>query len=286
MPKLKNFLKRLSAAKGSFSSYPWRKKAITAASVPIILILLIGGFSLLSASQARIASLRIKETFKSGRVCRNTCLSARRDSEKVLLEELEAKPGKTGRLIMAQLLDPAEEDDFKAELLGLLASAYGRDNPPAYLKEQLAAGDPELKALILENFRPEKEPKDLAALYLGWLGDQAEAEAVRLAASDGLSNMADKPAAFTVEQIGIIRSLALAPGTSDRLRRALVLLLGDYHPLFPAETIAAWQDLHSGVGVDPISRTFAADFLNRFSGRRDWAMPIVSEEEWNEYYND
>ncbi len=285
MLHLKKIFKKLSRLGKLSLATSRRRKIALAVSVFLAAVSLLAGWAFINGSPEQVALLRIRESLEEEGICRDSCLAARQKDEESLLSKLRAGSKKLERQVRSRLLDPAESEAFRAELLDLLAEVYGSTNPPSYLREQLSTSDQELKALLLETFTFERDPSALAASYFGWLGDQTESEAVKLAAVAGLSRLPDKKNGFRGNQVETISALALGPETGRRLRPALVLLLGDYYPLFPKETLAAWQDIYSGIDIDPVSRAFAADFLIRFSGRSDWALPTVSEADWAEYYN-
>jgi len=101
-------------------------------------------------------------------------------------------------------------------------------------------------------------------------------EAVRL-----ISAQAEKGGTLSLNQLAIIRELMLDSVTPALLRPPLVLLLGDYYELFPVETVAVLKSVYAE--GDEVSRAFAADILNK-SGKKITA-PAVSQEAWDEYYN-
>ncbi len=219
------------------------------------------------------------------------------------------------------LNDPATSLAFKKELVKISALGYESNNQPVYLKDYVnnMNGDPAVQAEIITLFKQDishnpslisnfqmqinnknvSVAKRIAALKaLVALGDDSLITYyfTNLATSSdvvfqeelikAISNIKNKAVYFQVDQLLIIKNLALNPQTSAYLRADLVLLLSDYYNYFPRETIAVLKNIYQQApSGDAISRAFAADFINRMSGQKTVVPPPVSTSQWDAYYN-
>ncbi len=281
--------------------------------------------SLLSVSRPELALARLRYSFARETVCHEDCLIARSREEQAVAAALPARRRLAGKL-RKYFLAEKESRAFKKELLKIIALAYGPDAPPEYVRAYVASAgaDPELQAEILSLFNKEafkvsdliarwqaeieasfsdsasttatkalatfktlKETRDdsLAPYYFSLLvgpaGNTLKEEAIV-----ALSNIGDKKSYFSAEQVSRIKDLIMNSATDKHLRASLVLLLGDYYPLYPAQTVAVLTALYElASSDDAVSQAFAADLVNRTAGWAKLAEPTVSAEEWDEYFN-
>ena len=111
-----------------------------------------------------------------------------------------------------------------------------------------------------------------------------EDELVKCEILKNISLIKDKRAYFTLDQLELIGTLIFNSDTGLRLRRDLVLLIGDYFLIFKDESTALWREIYASEEIDSISRLFAADNINHLL-KENLILPLVSSSEWNEYYN-
>ena len=87
-----------------------------------------------------------------------------------------------------------------------------------------------------------------------------------------------------MEQLELIKKIALASETDAHLRQDLIFLLGDYYLVYPTESLEIWQAVYDDSTLDSISRAFCADNLNHLASKK-LSVPVVSATDWDNYYN-
>ncbi|MFA5184599.1 MAG: hypothetical protein WC456_03705 [Patescibacteria group bacterium] len=293
MPNWKNLF---AVWQNKYRHYPLRKRILALAALFVILVILsipiyyVIAFCAVSPAEYRLAELA--ESWRTEALCHEACQKRRQEAEREVAQALAS--GSEARLpsrLKAYFLDSVVAPEFKTELIRLMRSAYGTDNPPDYVRDFLSdpASSPAIQAEIIVSFSPAAlAGEDSTApldYYFGLLAGNHSLKP-KLAAVRSLSNYADKAADFSIGQLTIIKKIVLSPATDSRLRAALVMLLSEYYPFHPEETVAALREIYRDqVNPDKISRAFSADILNRKTGVR-LPLPEISEAEWSEYYND
>jgi hypothetical protein len=278
---MKSILKKLAAARNWLQCGGLKLKVL----VLVVLLVLAAAAYLtvamfrLSPAEVKLAELRRSWTHDT--ICHEACAAAREQAETVIARDLQTKSDSAvAKLIEKYFSDQTIDVSFKAELVRLLAQAVGPDNPPVYLQAYAAGpGDPALQGVIIQTFH--FSPLDYYFLLL----TTNRSLTLRLAAAAAISNRLDKARDFSLSQLVILKKLILASKTEKNLRSALVLLLGDYYPLFAAPTtdvlLAAYHDTSND---DVVSQAWAADLLSRLAHLKV-KMPEVGESAWDEYYN-
>jgi len=253
--------------------------------------------SLCLVSPAEIKLAALAASWGKEKICHEDCAAARQQDATAVIADLKADPdSRAARRLREYFLSAAASPDFQAELVRILAAAAGADNPPDYVKDyfQRSDGSPLVQSAILSFFRPSALGASASAGsvastsplagYFSILGGDSDLS-VKQAAVEALSNESDKAGNFSAGQLRSLRGLILDPATPRRLRQSLVLLLGDYLPLFPGAAASILHSVYqSGVGGDEVSRAFSADILNRLAGAK-LVLPPVSPEAWAEYYD-
>ena len=276
------------------------------------------GLAWLSVSRAEIALVEYKNSFAANIICHEKCYLYRQARRSLIVSALKDKPKKIAPLLQATWEEEATSLELKKALVKILASAYGADNPPDYLREYILEPSADLSLVreIIASFnnflgRQQEFKNNLAnrlmnsqsldekiellkvlreidndleidnyfAVLTGPENDLFKCEIVK-----NISLIKNKRIYFTLDQLATLQAIILNTETSLRLRRDLVLLLGDYYLVFPAESAALWHEIYASEYLDNISRLFAADSLNHLTGD-SLILPFVSSTEWNEYYN-
>lgn len=266
--------------------------AVVLAGCLILTVLVYLIIALLSVSRMELVLAELRNSWQQDKICHEECAQKRREKIAELIEGLRSKPGsRASKLLQTYFLEENGDRSFRIQVLQIILAVYSPGNPPEYVRQYLGSpnGDLKIKAEIINSFSPGSlffstavgSPLD----YYFTLLAGPEAIELKLAAASAISNFPDKDAAFTKSQIEAVKKIILDPAADRRLRQSLVLLLGDYYPLFPGEVVpvlqAVYQDETSG---DDISRAFAGDILNRRGGT-ELALPQISDAQWDEYYN-
>jgi hypothetical protein len=273
-----------------------KKKLLISGGVFITLVLIYLLVSFLIVQPAEIQLARLKSSWEKEKICHEACSLKRRLASEAIVRALEKEAGGTESRLRRRLklyfLDKKLSAEFKSELIRIIRQADGPDNPPDYLKNYLSSvdGDVVVQGEILNSFpatslRPESVEQSPLNYYFTILTGDREFY-IKKAAIHALSNYPDKTRYFSDDQLAIIRNLTLDPSTDKRLRQSLIMLLGDYYPLFPTATAEILIEVYTiKTFSDEISRAFAADILNKNDQRNKWPLPDISEATWDEYYN-
>jgi hypothetical protein len=146
---------------------------------------------------------------------------------------------------------------------------------------QLAASE---RLAALKGLAETKEDS-LITFYFARLSEDDDLS-VKQEAVRAISNIQDKSGYWRVDQLALIKKLLLDSRVSNLLRADLVYLTGDYYPFFPTETLSVLTALYKQMpSNDQVSRALAADAVNRLSSRQKLALPVVSDADWQAYYN-
>jgi len=299
MDKIKRLAAKLIAPIATRFRSGWRNASRPKRLLIIIGVLVLGSFIIflsaaLTLSRAELSLLVLRREFsRAAAACHEKCRAARAERENLIADALKsdsASPGGSSRLtfqIKTHILDEAANPDFRKELVKILRLAYGPEGAPEYLLAYLdrSAANSDLKAAILEYFQPQGSPTAAADYYFSLLSGEVDL-ALKKEVILSLSNLDDKPANFTLSQLAIIKNLVLTPTTDRRLRASLVMLLADYYPLFKSQTASVLKNVYQAKDLnDRISQAMAADVLNHQSEAGKLALPEISAQEWNDYYN-
>lgn len=294
------------------------RQLIFCAGVLFILFIFYLLLLFLSVSRPEIALAKLKKSYQEERICHEECHFWRQAQEKIIVSELRDGSKKLNKIILNDWRDPALNFDFKKELLIIIASVYGVENPPGYLQDYLVDTNSEKRlvreiitrfnfssassqnlAIILHNkikTATSSQEKIQVLEILAEINNDQEIDNYffLLSSNDSvdlkreviknISLIHEKSSVFTLAQLESIKNLILTPAIDLRLRQDLVLLVGDYYLVFPKESEAVWQEVYTDKSLDNISRAFSADNLNHLAGQR-LILPAVSPLEWANYYN-
>ncbi len=269
-------------------SFPARQKWFLIFGLLLALALVYFAVSMSLVSRAELNLEKLRRSFGDETVCHEACAAAREEAKSALIKELrDDQDSKALRRLKGYFLDESVGIGFRISLADAAQEIFGPDNPPDYMKAYLADGKESLlKAAVISAFSASglgASDNPLDYYYEILSGD--DDLIVKEAAIRALSSSPGKEESFNQEQLERIKKIIFDSGSDQRLRRPLILLLGDYYPFFPSETkdmlLVFYKTESSG---DAISRAFAADILNRL-GEEELAVPEISAEEWEEYYN-
>ena len=277
------------------------KLSIIGFSIIGVFLLLYFFIAGLLVTKEEIALADLKNSWKKEAVCHESCARARLKLEEVVIGGLNGQNGRLESRIKQYFLSSNISSPFKIELVKVLSRSSGNKKIPNYMRDYL--NDPksvsEIKAVIIASydislFDPDFNPEKPLDYYFRLLQDD-ESLAVKQTVVSVLSNYKSKERYFSLSQLDLLRSLILDKNTPHRLRQSLVLFLNDYYLLFPNQTKLilklVYDDVVSGRRElnDEVSSVFAVDILNKYrslqSADRELPFPAVSEEAWNEYYN-
>ena len=257
-------------------------------STPIALFSIYYLFAFFSVSPKAVCLEALKFSFENDQACRENCALYRLENKTCLIEALKVKDetqagSKTSSLekkIFGYLKDESLDDNFRFELVNVIAQAFSEGVAPDSLVSYLEAplGDEKIKAEIFKAFDWELIAGEPLAYYLAIINSEASLE-LRLAAALKISSYPEKSLAFKVKDLEILREAIFNAKTPSYLRQSLVLLLGDYRRYFPEASDLLLAEIEkTNFRTDNISRAFAADFIGL-------PIPEISQEEWNDYYN-
>ena len=282
--------------------------------IAIFLYLLI---SWLSVSKSEIALAELEKSVTQKTACHEKCFAWRRERENIVLSDLKRGLKKISRRIISDWQNTEKSLEYKMEIIKILALAYGDSNPPNYINDYLNNPGAE-QALVFEILREFKIDANASHKLSRLLNDQiiaatstqekisilktmsvvsgpSEIDSYFIILSSGdetalkrevlknISNIREKSLVFTLEQLKTIENLIQNLETDPRLRQELVLLIGDYHLVFPEQSSALWQSVFANSSLDSLSRAFSADSLNHLAGL-NLTLPEISPTEWAEYY--
>lgn len=237
-----------------------------------------------SLEPAEICLAKFKKSWELEKICRADCALQRVEQKKCLAAALTKGSPHLEKKLISYFQDETLEIDFRQEIISVFRATYGEDTLPAFLAAYLknSTGSSALQATIFRSFNQTDSAAAVAEnvldYYFSVLENNSDTE-LRLAAAVKISSYPGKETDFSLGQLEQIKILIFGPALDSYLRQSLVLLLGDYQKIFPAETAALLQEIYlADFSDDNISRAFAADFLGE-------EPPVISQEEWNKYYN-
>ncbi len=275
-------------------------------------------FLMLRISSSEIALAELNKSFEKEKNCHEKCNLWRQDRENVIIHSLKENEKRIASAMLNYWKNKEISQEFKQEIVKLNYLAYGKNNPPQYLKDYLNKNDsqPELIKEIISIFSPDLPESDklgfdlsdkysvasssvekvailktMAALnndsaiegYFSLLNSESD-PIIKLQLIKNISSIKDKTNYFNLAQLEMIRNLILDKNTSLIVRQNLVLLLGDYYLVFPVESSSVWREVYANNSLDNISRLFSADNLNHLI-KTNLALPEVNPEDWEAYYN-
>ncbi|MEI6528980.1 MAG: hypothetical protein WCN88_01055 [Candidatus Falkowbacteria bacterium] len=296
------------------------RKILIIASVILVLMTIISYYliRLFSLSGSEIALAELEKSYSAEPICHVKCDIWRREKEQIIIKDLKKfSPKATKRMEKYWSFLP-DDSRFKIEIAQIALLAYGENNPPVYLKEYLDNPSADLKLLreIIIRFNSLAVNNRILINNLSKIAKNASSSEIKIAAiqtlkeinNDGeignyfkiinsnselnvklelvknISNIRDKQNIFTKEQLEIIKNIIVKGDTENPLRQSLVQLLGDYYLIYPDESISIWQSVYKNEALDSISRSFSADYINHLTNT-NLDIPTVSDNEWQDYYN-
>lgn len=318
MGKIRDILKKRLFILAEFFKRNKKYRWLIIVILFLMAILLYLAIAPLGVSREAVALAELEKTFNQDIICHEKCLLFRRVRENMLASSLKRRETKTIKLFNKLWIREDLSSDFRRESVRIIYLGYGDSSYPAYLKEYLIKdqADPivmreiiirfplivqgygEFRDKLAERLSKANSTEERIELlkiireisndaeidnYFAVLTANEEEDFKREAVKN-ISNIKDKATYFKIEQLEIIRELALKDDTPNSLRRDLALLIGDYYLIFPNQAMALWEDVCDQEDLDAITRLFSADNLNHLGGR-SVPLPEVSAEEWAEYYN-
>lgn len=250
-------------------------KLVLAIVLPLFLYYFFS-FVTIGSESVCLESLRL--SFVDGGVCREECYLNRLENKKCITSSFKEN-SKFEKKLFSYLKNESLDFSFRQEMLNILAKVYEEKGAPMFLVSYLesAVGDQKMKAEIFAAFDWEMVGGGPLSYYLAILESEASVE-LKLAAALKISSYNKKSVAFSVSDLETIEKVIFDDETDSYLRQSLVLLLSDYHNIFPEETAEIFTDiLAANFKQDNISRAFAADFINE-------PLPEISQSEWDRYY--
>lgn len=260
----------------------------------LVILLLFGvGFLLVKKNNPGELSLkRLENSWKKEKICHDECLVRRNKEKAVIIKSLTDDPKKINKKIKKYLfsVNNTISSEFQIELIKILASAYGYNNLPVYLRNALMDNQiaSHLQIAILNNFQVFGSDSEARDFYLSILSNNREIvlkkEAVRFLSNlNGQTEEGKELMAIT--DFEPLKNLLFASNTPSSLRISLIMLLSDYYYLFPKQSVEILTDIYQTLEFDNFSRALAADALNHFNPAMSYALPIISENDWQQYYN-
>lgn len=286
--------------------------------VPILLLLIYFLLKLFSVSDSEIALAELQKSYTNDSICHGKCAIWRRERELIIVKDLKDKPERLLKRIEYYWSALPDDSEFKIEVVQIMFLAYGEDNPPVFIKNYVDSQTANLSllreiiirfnSLAVNNRRlssnltqliktsSSSEIKIEAVKTLKEINNDGEIENffqilatnsdldLKLEVIKNISNIRDKTDVYTLEQLEIIRTIVINPDSEINFRQSLVQLIGDYYLIYPEESRDIWQDVYDNPALDNISRNFSGDYLNHLSNM-NLDLPSVSENEWEDYYN-
>ncbi len=278
------------------------EKIFLASSLAIIIAVSYLVIAFLHVDAGNLALEELRDSWTGEIICHEDCALHRQEWENIIVQSLQQKySSKNLKFVkdssVAQHLKKyfflsSSPSGFQGELVRIYSRAFGLTNPPDYLKDYLnqAQARPEVQAVILASFQPQaltdfsSGSASPLAYYFQVLTSNRDL-GLKQTAIQALSSFSEQAKYFSRSQLTIIRNLILSPNTKSQLRQSLVLLLSNYYPLFSSETSTLLLKVyHQQFNQDPISPLFAADILNR-QAHQHLILPVVSQGDWQKYYN-
>lgn len=255
------------------------RNVVLAISIPCLVLALYYLISFVKISSAELCLESLKVSFAQEEICRADCALNRWENKKCLLEKITTNK-KLEKKIFSYLEREELSLDFRQELVDIFRLSYEDKVIPDFLLAYLEnpKTNEKLRAEIFKSFNWELEGQNPLAYYLALIDSEASLE-LRLAAALKISSHDNKLRAFSLADLDSLKKVIFNTQTPAYLRQSLVLLLADYRRYFPQESEALLAEIEShSFNSDNISRAFAADFIGL-------ELPDISQEEWNNYYN-
>jgi len=285
--------------------------------ITITSVLIISGviLILINIKPARIALAKLETTFQGTNICHEECYIFRQNQEKIIVAGFKKDAKILTKMILNYWQSPQVTLEFKTELVRLARMIYGTDNPPEFLKNYLIDTNSNLDLVeeIMTEFNinstslsgelinklksvSSTDEKIEILRTLSKIGNDSEIEnyfsllnsgeeiKVKREVIKNISNIHEKSNYFKLTQLANIKELIFTDSLEVNFRRELILLIGDYYLVFPKNSLDLWQEIYDSKTLDNISRLFAADNLNHLA-KTELILPVVSSQEWEEYYN-
>lgn len=291
MNKLKKFWRFLAGhlLKRLKSYSPKKRRLIIVMSSFSVLIiggLLYYGVALARISEAEINLAALRENINNEKICHEECLLVRKKQEEIIIIALKNVEENLLKRMKTYFLSSEESLEFKEEIINLWRLNNDFTAVPPYIYEYLddENGDPKLQVLIIGSLlSPDNDPRWLD-YYFSLLTSKRDVS-LKKEALNALSNREDKEGEFNLRQLVFLKNLLLNSETPLEIKSDLVLLIGEYYPLFPEDTELILEDVYANKEIDNITRAFATDILNRYLKGKKLTAPAISGEEWEKYYN-
>ncbi len=238
-------------------------------------------------SEIIVAAWQANPEFWSTRVSEFMASSASLEAKKALIA-LSVKTALKGELPLVWQVLLAESGlnpVLKSQIIRSFSSYFASDyqlfrdltidvaSANLSLEERLLA----LESLVVF---PSRQGLDfLLALLFSAEGPKLKREAINILALWPVEKIQLAP-----EDVNYFSELALDPHSGLELRPPLVWLLSSWYPWWPELISEQLLAIYQAEELDPFSRGFAADTLNRVS-QAGLALPVVSETEWEIYYS-
>ena len=255
------------------------------------LILLLGGLTYygialaqISAAEVNLAALR--ENINDEKICHEACLLIRKNEEEIIISALKKSERNLIKRMENYFLSQKESREFKEEIINLWRLNNDFKVIPQYVYDYLdnESGDLKLQALIISTLLSPDQDKRWLDYYFSLLASKRD-PSLKKEAIAALSNRADKASEFNLRQLVFLKNLLFNLETSLEIKADLVSLIGEYYPLLSDDTDSVLREIYKDQKIDNITRAFAVDILNRYTDGKKLIAPVVSGEEWEQYYN-
>lgn len=261
----------------------------------LFLLLIIGTGLYYSIALARISDAEInlaalRENVNKQKICHEDCLLTRKKQAAIIVAALKKSEPNLLRRLEDYWNNHQESFEFKKEIINLWRLNNEANNDlsgvPPYIYDYLdqADGDPRLQSLIISSCLSFNQGKQWLDYYFNLLASKRDLS-LKKEALIALSNRENKAADFNLKQLVFLKNLLINPATPLAIKADIVLLIGDYYPLFTAETNSILLEIYKNKALDNITRSFSGDILNRENGNTKLVLPAISEVEWENYYN-
>lgn len=287
MSKVKKSLRNLLR---KFKSCPIKKRILVfALSLAVIIIIGAGSYcfiALAQISETEINLAALRENIDNEKICHEDCLLVRKKQEGLAIEGIKKSDSKLIKRLADYWYSPKESFEFKKEIINLWRLSDDLKLAPQYFYDYLddENGDVKLQSLIISSFLSPSPDQQWLDYYFSLLTSERDVS-LKKEALRALSDRKDKVESFTVKQLELLDNLLLSKEAPLEIRADIVLLIGDYYPIFPDETSAALFGIYKKTELDNISRAFAADILNKNVKNSKLVLPAISGQEWDSYYN-
>lgn len=244
------------------------------------------GIALARVSKAEVNLAALREEINKEKICHEDCLLTRKKQEAVIIAAIKKSEKNLLNRLETYFIDSNESFEFKKEIMNLWRLNNDLDNLPPYIYDYLdnEEGDVKLQALIISSFLSASEDRKWLDYYFSFLASERDVS-LKKEVLIALSNRKNKSAEFNLKQLVFLKDLLFSLETPSEIRADLVLLIGEYYPLFPDDTGLILRTVLKNKDLDNITRAFAVDILNKYIEGEKLTEPLISETEWENYYS-